>query len=167
MAYVVASEAQADASEYGYDGLDAVHTMLVANIATQKGLGNTLTAASVLRAADSLPNRTPAVLLEPVDSVAEVWTMGTTGTGERRITLHVLVTVVEEATGDMVRLTRSVMKLVDRLREAFARNTTLDGFCYDSMLSPATYGYYAPGESRRFLLGARMTFTAYKVVDIL
>lgn len=167
MAYVVVSDAQATAGEYGYTGLDDVHAMLVANIATLKGLGNTVTAASVLRAADSLPNRVPAILLEPVDSVAEVWTMGATGSGERRITLRVLVTIVDEFMGDLVKVTRSVMRLVDRVREAFARNTTLAGFCYDSILSPATYGYFAPGEGRRFLLGARMTFTAYKVVDIL
>lgn len=167
MAYTVASEAQADTGEYCFDGLDGVHAMLVANIATLKGLGNTVTAASIYRAADSLPNRTPAILLEPVDSVAEIWTMGATGSGERRITLRILVTVVDELMGDMVRLTRSVMKIADRVREAFARNTTLDGFCYDSILTPATYGYYAPGEGRRFLLGARMTFTAWKIVDIL
>lgn len=167
MADVVVTESQAAAAQFGLDALDAIYDMLVANIATIKGQGNTLTAKSIFRAGDKLPSRTPFILIEPVDSRADVWTMGPTGTGERRIDFNFIVTVVDELIGQTVTLTRSMMQLADRVREAFARNTTLDSFCTDSRISPAKYGYFTPGGGRRFLLGTRMTFTAWKIVDIL
>ena len=171
MAYAVVSEAQADAAEYGLDVVDTVYDMLVANAGTIKSVSKlgrrTLAADSIYRSSDKLPARTPFILLEPVETRAEVWTMGPTGTGERRMDFNVLVTIVDEVIGDSVTLTRSMMQLADRVHEAFARNSTLDGFCVDSQISPARYGYFAPEGGRRYLLGARMTFMGFKIVDIL
>ena len=120
MAYTVVSEAQAAAAGYGLSALDAVHAMLAANSGTVKGVAragrHTLDQGSIYRSSDKLPNRTPFILLEPVETLSEVWTMGPTGTGERKIDFSILVTVVDEVVGDAVTLTRSMMQLADRVR---------------------------------------------------
>jgi len=165
VAYTVATEPQAAAAEWVLDGLDALYDCFVANIAVMIGQGSTaLTAANIFRSFQHDVARFPAMRIQPQGSIEARAIMGPTGVGQRRLTLNYTVECLEKLRGTD-KVLRSSSQLADRAREVLARNTSLDGFCTDLLVTPGQYGFYSP--SGGFVNAARLTVAVDKWVDIL
>ncbi len=162
MSYVAVTETQADAAEFGLDGLDALQELFVQNAAVVKGQRGSLTQNRIFRSGEKLPSAFPAMRLELLTSEERHVEMGGSGTGKRMVTLRYQVTVLDKI-ANIVEATRSHVRLADRVRAVLSRNRELDGFCEDLRASPARYGFYARRSGP--LIAAQMQVDVEKIVE--
>lgn len=165
MSYTIPSIGQSDSNRYGRDGAVAIKELIVeaANANILQGKGERVDEERVFYAGQAIPLLYPCIRIETLTDTEQFWTMGGEGSGERRIDLTYLLTVIEHIQ-HQEDASESLTILVDRVRDLFSRNRTLDGFCEDLLVRPVDRGFFNP--AGRMLLAARVRIMAWKLVDM-
>ena len=165
MAFTLPDIDASDDNRYGRDGAVQIKALLVeaANANILQGLGNRVDEERVFFAGQAIPLLFPTIRIEQLTDTERFWTMGPTGSGERRIDLTYQLTVIEHIQ-HQEDASESLTILVDRVRDLFSRNRQLDGFCEDLLVQPVDRGFFNP--TGRMLLAARIRVMCWKIVDM-
>jgi hypothetical protein len=167
--YTHPTEASLASDEHSLAFLDAMKAILVevadAGLLVSAGSGPTRRVKKdrVFVSGQKLPTHFPAIRIEEGTTREQYWTMGATGSGERRLDYECRVTVMDKITGNSELASRSTAKLSDRVRQVLSHDRELNGLVEDLLVTSVRKGMFNPQGD--FTMAGQMTVTAWQIVD--